>query len=152
MTERPDDLTDDLLDAVPDGLVMVDGEGKIVAANRQLGVMFGYEPTDLVDQPIEVLVPENAREQHLGHRRGYAAEPRVRAMGMTQQLSGRRRDGSLFPVEVALSPTNDRAARRLTIATVRDVSERVEAAEGSLIARCGSRAMVRAILRRGLRP
>ena len=67
--------------------------------------------------------------QHLGHRRGYAAEPRVRAMGMTQQLSGRRRDGSLFPVEVALSPTNDRAARRLTIATVRDVSERVEAAE-----------------------
>lgn len=117
----------DLLDAIPDGLLVVDSDGAIVLANQHLHDLFAYPPGDLVGRQIEELVPTDRRGGHVAHRTGFAAAPRVRAMGVAQQLSGQRLDGSQFPVEVALSPVKLPGGAPGTIATVRDMTERLEA-------------------------
>lgn len=123
------DLFRELLRAVPDGLLVVDAEGRIVLTNDQVGTIFGYGPDDLIGRPVEVLVPDDTTTAHLEHRSSYHDSPRVRAMGVAQKLSGRRADGSLFPVEVSLSPTTLDSGESVVIATVRDVSERAAAEE-----------------------
>src|SRR5690606_14123064 len=98
----------ELFDAVPDALVVLDGQGRIVHANSQAERLFGYARHDMVGIEIEKLIPENARTRHRSHRDGYMARPHVRPMGTTgQTLVGQRRDGVQFPVEIALSPMHD---------------------------------------------
>jgi PAS domain S-box-containing protein len=117
-----------LLEAVPDALVAVDGAGVIRFVNRRVESMFGYEPNDLVGKPVETLVPQSLRPLHVAHRQDYDASPGTRHMGTDLQLSGQRRDGTEFPVDIALSPM-DTGERRLVIAAVRDMtfSRRTEA-------------------------
>ena len=123
MSER---LAWGLIGSVPDGLI-VEQSGRIVLANRRAEEMFGYEEGELLDQAVEVLLPESLRDAHRAHRTGYQTEPRVRAMGTGLQLQAVRRDGSLFPVEISLSPLHDDPGGLVTIAAVRDITERVSA-------------------------
>ena len=116
------ELLDHFLALMPDAAVVVDGDGRIVQANPAAAALFGYPPGDLDDRPIETLVPERLRARHRAHRRGYAAAPRARSMGAGQELTGRRQDGSEFPVDISLAPLPD--AGDLVIAAVRDASER----------------------------
>ncbi|SFN47438.1 ATP-binding protein [Dokdonella immobilis] len=112
-----------LFDAVPDALIVVDGEGRITLANRQTGRMFGYPPERLSGALIEDLLPTGIRERHRAHRAGYMSAPRVRPMGASGQvLVGLRRDGTEFPVEIALSPLGSGTEMRY-LASIRDVSE-----------------------------
>lgn len=127
MNDAPPTLSVELLNAIPDGVLVVDGEGRVLIANRQLEKLFGFDSGDLDGQPVEMLIPEDTRRRHVNHREGFHSAPRVRPMGIAQQLSGQRRDGSLFPVEVALSPLSG-ADDAVVMATVRDVTERVAAA------------------------
>ena len=116
----------ELLEAVPDAVVIVDHEGVIRTVNRQAEDMFGHSRADLLGRPVESLLPERYRESHVDHREAYAAHPRTRAMGAGMELFGRRGDGSDFPVEVSLSPmTLD--GTPLVISTIRDVTERKQA-------------------------
>jgi PAS domain S-box-containing protein len=112
-----------LLEAAPDAIVGIDGEGKIVLVNGQTESLFGYPRADLLGQPVEMLVPERFRELHPGHRSGYFGEPRTRPMGADLDLYGRRRDGSEFPAEISLSAI-DTEDGRLATAAIRDVSDR----------------------------
>jgi PAS domain S-box-containing protein len=116
------ELLDQFLALMPDAAVVVDGDGRIVLANPSAAELFGYCPGDLAGRPIEVLVPERLRARHRAHRQGYAATPRARPMGAGQELTGRRQDGSEFPVDISLAPLPD--AGDLVIASVRDASER----------------------------
>jgi PAS domain S-box-containing protein len=104
-------------------VLLVDGEGRITLANRQVEAMFGYDRAELLGEVVEVLVPEELRRVHTTHRLRYRAAPRTRAMGVGLQLWGRRRDGSRVPVEIALSPVTA-GGEAHTIAIVRDVTER----------------------------
>jgi PAS domain S-box-containing protein len=91
-----------LFESVPDALVVVDGSGRIVLANGHAERLFGYPSKGLEGLPIEALMPEAVRGRHQQHRAGYMANPRVRAMGDTNQaLIGQRADGEQFPVEIA---------------------------------------------------
>jgi PAS domain S-box-containing protein len=94
----------ELLDAVAEGAVLVDRDGRIRHINRQAEQLFGFERTELVNQPIELLVPERLRKAHVGHRDRYMADPQLIPQGIGRELVGRRRDGSEFPMELSLSP------------------------------------------------
>lgn len=117
-----------LLEAAPDGMVGVDSTGTIRFVNRQTELLFGYDRDELVGQPIETLVPESYRGVHPGHRSGYFAHPGTRAMGAGLELSGRRRDGTEFPVDIALSAI-DTEDGLLVTAAVRDITDRKRAEE-----------------------
>jgi len=93
-----------LLESAPDAMVIIDAGGRILLVNAQTERLFGYTREDLLGQPVEVLIPERFRARHSEHRAGYTARPRVRFMGTNLDLSGVRRDGSEFPVEISLSP------------------------------------------------
>ena len=113
----------ELLESAPDAVVLVDAHGKIKLVNRRTAELFGYEPHELIDREVELLVPNRFRAGHLPHRAGYVANPRTREMGAGLELYGRRRDGSEFPVEISLSPMQAEGDE-MVIAIVRDVSER----------------------------
>jgi PAS domain S-box-containing protein len=106
-------------------MVCVNRCGRIALVNAHTERLFGYQRDELVDQPVEILVPEMARKAHRAHRDRYAADPKPRTMGSGMELSARRRDGSTFPAEISLSAieTDDGL---LVIAAVRDMTERLE--------------------------
>ncbi len=110
-----------LLEAAPDATIVVDAEGRIVLLNRQAEVSFGYTRDELLGQPVEVLLPESARQAHPELRKQFARRPRPRVMGSGLELSARRKDGSLLPVDVSLSPVQTPDGN-LFIAAIRDVS------------------------------
>ena len=112
-----------LVAAAPDAIVMTDKNGRIVLSNRRAEVLFGFASDELFGQPIETLVPERFRAGHHGHCTRFTAVPSVRPMGPGLDLTGRRRDGSEFPVEIALSHM-ETSEGRFVIAAVRDISER----------------------------
>src|ERR1035437_4708950 len=117
-----------LLEAVPDALVGVDHAGVIRFVNRQTELLFGYERDDLIGAPLETLGPESLRPVHKVHRERYVAAPFTRTMGLDLELRGRRRDGTQFPVDIALSHT-DTEDGPLVIAAVRDITGRKKTEE-----------------------
>jgi PAS domain S-box-containing protein len=119
----PDDAYRPVLEAAPDGIVVVDGEGVILLANPEVARMSGWSTDDLIGQKIEVLVPPEARPRHVAHRDGFAGAAHSRPMGSNLQLSMTRKDGALVPVEIMLAPVT-LGERRATIAFVRDATER----------------------------
>jgi formate hydrogenlyase transcriptional activator len=115
-----------LLESAPDAMVIANREGRIVLVNAQTERIFGYAPEELMDQPVELLVPEKFRSRHVQHRGNFLAQPHARAMGTGLELSGVRKDGTTFPVEISLSPLDD-GDEFLVTAAIRDVSERKRA-------------------------
>jgi PAS domain S-box-containing protein len=111
-----------LIDALGDGVALTDDDGTIVAANRRLTDMFGYEQAELTGRPVDVLVPADLREAHSRHRAAYARAPQARVMGERARLVGLRNDGVTFPVEISLSPVPT-ATGHLILAVVRDATE-----------------------------
>ncbi|MGD0063428.1 MAG: PAS domain S-box protein [Streptosporangiaceae bacterium] len=116
-----------LLEGAPDAMVCVDRSGRISLVNAQAERLFGYGRAELVDQPVELLVPEAARAGHPARRDHYLGDPKPRPMSARMELSGRRRDGSTFPAEISLSAIDtDDDDGLLIIAAVRDVTEQLE--------------------------
>lgn len=103
---KPEDVTricEMLFTAAAEGLVVVDAVGVILMHNPRLNAMFGYEPDELVGKRIEMLLPDAARSRHEEHRAAYNHRPVQRPMGGGLDLSGKRKDGSVFPLEVSLN-------------------------------------------------
>jgi len=111
-----------LFETAPDGMMVIDASGRIVLTNPQVERLFGYAPDELAGQPIEMLLPARAREVHATHRGEFLAAPRTRLMGSGLALTALRRNGSEFPVEVALSPM-EMEAGMFVVASIRDITE-----------------------------
>jgi PAS domain S-box-containing protein len=110
-----------LLESAPDAMVIADTHGNIKLVNAQTEALFGYRREELLEQPIEILVPERYHGRHVHHREDYVETPRLRPMGAGQELFGRRRDGTEFPVEISLSPFRTREGV-LVFSAIRDIT------------------------------
>jgi PAS domain S-box-containing protein len=111
------------VEAVPEGIVLVSEDGKIYIANRRIEEMFGYSRQELVGQAVDILVPPRYRAAHAAQSSRHFSEPGVRAMGAGRDLTGYRKDGTEFPVEIGLScmPTE---AGTLALGLVSDITGR----------------------------
>ena len=119
----PATILAELVEALPDGLVVADPLGRIALLNAQAARLLGYEREELIGQPVEMLVPEVLREIHADQRCIFQHEPTARAMGTGRELVVRRRDGAEVPVEISLSPViTDRGV--LVCACIRDIRDR----------------------------
>jgi PAS domain S-box-containing protein len=116
----------DLLESMPDGIVMINLTGRVVYSNSQAENLFGYSSGELKGKPVEMLLPQRFREAHVGHRSNYFTQPRTRTMGMGLELYGLRKDGAEFPVEISLSPLKTEEGT-LVMSAIRDISERKKA-------------------------
>ena len=130
-----------LLESAPDAIVMTNREGNIALINAQTEKWFGYARNELLGQPIELLVPERFREHHEDYRQAYMDKPLVRPMGIGLYLSGRRKDGSEFPVEINLSPSKI-DQELFVISIIRDITERKRAERAQLEAQAKYRELV----------
>lgn len=117
----------DLFEFAPDAIVMTNRDGIIKQVNKQTESMFGWSRDDLLEQPIEILIPQQSRNSHIKLRERYTREPAARMMGLGKEsiLWGLRKDGSNFPVDISLSPMESDDGL-LIVANVRDISERIE--------------------------
>ena len=116
-----------LLETATQGIVAVDDQGVIVTANRAIEAMFDWAPGELIGHRIEELLPSSFHDAHVRHRTGYFATPRARLMGGGLDLTGKRKDGSVFPIEVSLNHVTTHGGGR-AFAFVTDITDRHRAA------------------------
>lgn len=95
-----------LFEFLPDAVIIVHRDGHIVQANAQAERIFGYSREEMIGKPVEILIPDRFSKQHAEYRKAYTSKPQRRSMGIGLQLYGRRKDGSDFPVDIALIPVD----------------------------------------------
>ncbi|MGH8201910.1 MAG: ATP-binding response regulator [Steroidobacteraceae bacterium] len=117
------ELLSKVLQSAPDAIVIVDTAGVILFASCQITTLAGYQPEEVLERSIEILMPQRFRELHLAHRRAYNRDAHPRPMGMNLDLRVLHKDGHELPVEISLSPVHD-GERLLIAAAIRDVTER----------------------------
>ncbi len=117
-----------IIESVPSGIVLSSADGKIVMVNSETERMFGYDRSELLGKEIRMLVPEDLRDRHVELRNEYIADPQPRRMTAREELSARRKDGSLLPVAIGLSPVEQEDGL-FVVAAIADVSEQRKAAE-----------------------
>jgi PAS domain S-box-containing protein len=113
-----------LLEAAPDAMVIVGPNGRIMLANAQTDKMFGYQREDLIGREVEILIPPRLRGAHEGHRTGFFAHPGARRMGAGLELWGLRCNGTVFPVDVSLSPLRTGQGVMVS-AAIRDITQQL---------------------------
>ncbi len=107
MTKKPafdGELARAIAEGAPEGLIAVDGEGRIVFINARAEAMFGHARGEVIGQPIELLVPDRIKASHPAIRAAFTRQPEVLAVPPEKGLVGRRRDGTEFPIDLSLSP------------------------------------------------
>lgn len=115
-----------LVESTPSGLLLVDQNGRVEMINQVVERLFGYERAELIGQSVDVLVPEQVRPEHVVERERFMRAPSARRMGKGRDLQGRRKDGTVFPVEIGLSPIRTAEGLRV-LAVVVDITERKQA-------------------------
>jgi PAS domain S-box-containing protein len=115
-----------VVEASPNGIVLVNQQGRIELVNAYMEKLFGYGRGELIGQTVETLVPERFCAEHPANRAQFLAAPEARTMGAGRELFARRKDGSEFPVEIGLSPIQSREGI-LNLAVIVDISGRKQA-------------------------
>ena len=99
---KPEVLFKSIFNFSPDAIVIVNNEGIILQANAQAEKIFGYAGKELINRSVDILIPERFRKRHDEHLKNFIAKPHIRLMGAELELYGLRKDGTEFPVDIAL--------------------------------------------------
>jgi PAS domain S-box-containing protein len=110
-----------IIELAPDAILVINAEGRIALANRQVCPMFGYGPNELLGQELEVLVPNRFHAQHRAQREQFAREQRTRTMGEAMDVVGLRKDGSEVHLDIKLSPFG-LGGERFVVGIIRDIT------------------------------
>jgi PAS domain S-box-containing protein len=92
------------VECLPVAFIVADDQGIIYLVNRQTELLFGYDQSELIGQPVEILIAETLREIHVKHRAYYVEEPHTRVMGSGLQLSARKKNGKEFLADITFGP------------------------------------------------
>ena len=117
-----------VVEAAPNGILMIGPDGRIELANAEMEKLFGYAREELLGRTVEMLVPERFRSNHPEKRMAYFAAPGARLMGAGRDLFARRKDGSEIAVEIGLNPIRTDAGP-LVLASIIDITARKHADE-----------------------
>jgi two-component system sensor kinase FixL len=126
LRERDDHLQS-ILDTVLDAMVVIDAQGKMLSFNASAVRQFGYEPPEVVGRNVSMLMPAPYREQHDAYLERYLRTGEKRIIGIDRVVVGRRKDGSTFPMKLAVGEMR-RGDRVYFTGFIRDLTERQESA------------------------
>ncbi|HZB62080.1 MAG TPA: PAS domain S-box protein [Microvirga sp.] len=112
-----------ILETVPDAMVVIDEQAVIQSFSATAVRLFGYEPDDVIGENVKILMPEPYREQHDGYMRRYLSTGERRIIGIGRVVVGQRKDGSTFPMELAVGEMHSGGERYFT-GFIRDLTER----------------------------
>ena len=112
-----------VVEAAPNGMLLVDEHGTIMMVNASALRQFGYERDELLGKSVVMLIPGPSRFGHRQHRAGFSKAPVTRSMGGGRELFGLRKDGSAIPVEIGLTPIQTATGMRV-VASILDITER----------------------------
>ena len=113
-----------VLDTAVDGIITIDRAGRVESINPAAERMFGYPPAAVVGRNVSMLMPEPYRREHDGYLERYDRTGEKRVIGIGREALGQRRDGSVFPIELAVSDVGTESG--LFTGIVRDISQRKE--------------------------
>lgn len=115
-----------VVDTMVDGLITIDDKGVALSFNPAAERIFGYAPEEIVGRNVSTLMPEPDRGQHGGYLRDYLATGEAKIIGIGREVVGLRKDGTQFPMDLAVSQVR-LGAQRLFVGSVRDISDRKRA-------------------------
>ncbi|PHS11140.1 MAG: hypothetical protein COA78_10385 [Blastopirellula sp.] len=122
-TKQAEDYLKAVIGSIPSGIILVDQERNILLVNSETERIFEYSQTELIGQPIEMVVPFQIREEHVHMFASFIADPSVRGIGVDRDLKGVRKDGTNVPVEVSLSPVMTKAGLQV-VSIINDITNR----------------------------
>jgi two-component system, LuxR family, sensor kinase FixL len=127
-TSRPDRLSDGdtlfraVLDAALDGIIVIDRKGLILTVNKAAEQMFGYTAAEVAGQNVKMLMPEPYAGEHDGYLANYLATGQKKIIGIGREVSGRRKDGAVFPMDLTVGEAQA-DGETIFVGLVRDLSE-----------------------------
>jgi PAS domain S-box-containing protein len=117
-----DAMFQSLFNFSPDAIIVVNNKGHILQANAQAEKIFGYTGKELIGKPVDILIPGRFRERHNEKMNEYLKNPRIRLMGADLELYALRKDGTEFPVDIALGYIETKDGI-IVLSVVRDITE-----------------------------
>ncbi len=121
-----------LWESIPDAMVLVNSDGEIIEANKQTENLFGYSIKEIINKPVEMLIPPEVKDVHIKNRERYIRKPTSRTLGMQLSLNAACKDGSFVPVDISLSPLKTNSGLYI-LAAIRDISDLVKTYEETLL-------------------
>jgi PAS domain S-box-containing protein len=132
---QPEHWFELIVESLPNAILVVDQNRRVVHANPSAAALFGYQRSDLAGQLVETLLPERFRQRHRDYLQTFVAAPKARAMGAAGNLYGLRKDGVEVPIEIGLNPIHT-SKGLLIVASIIDITQRkrVDAVHQQMVA------------------